>query len=78
MSFDTFGEFLAMGGHGLYVWLSYGAAFIMLLYHVVSVRVRLRRFLQDARDRQRREALAGTGRVPGSARIASGDSTEHA
>ncbi|WP_068750299.1 heme exporter protein CcmD, partial [Oleiphilus sp. HI0123] len=24
MSFDSFSEFLNMGGHGLYVWLCYG------------------------------------------------------
>ena len=25
MYFETFADFLAMGGHGLYVWLAYGA-----------------------------------------------------
>lgn len=54
MSFDSFQEFLAMGGHGLYVWLSYGAAAIMVLYNVASVRLAERRFFEQARDRERR------------------------
>lgn len=56
MSFTSLGEFLAMGGHGLYVWLSYGAAVIMVLYNVVSVRVQERRALQAARDARRDDA----------------------
>ena len=54
MSFGSFEEFLAMGGHGLYVWLSYGAAVIIVLYNMISVRLAQRRFYQDARDRERR------------------------
>lgn len=64
MSFSSFHEFLAMGGHGLYVWLSYGAALIIVVYNVLSVRLARRRFLQQARDRQRRHAAttpAGAG-----------------
>jgi heme exporter protein D len=56
MSFASLSEFLAMGGHGLYVWLSYGAALIIVIYNVLSVRLRLRRFFQDAWDRERRGA----------------------
>ena len=63
MSFTSLGEFLAMGGHGLYVWLSYGAAVIMVLYNVVSVRVQERRALQAARDMARRDDAAGRGDV---------------
>jgi len=59
MSFDSLGDFLAMGGHGLYVWLSYGAALIIVLYNVVSVRLAERRFFQEARDRERRHGAAG-------------------
>lgn len=59
MSFSSLNEFLAMGGHGLYVWLSYGAALIIVLYNVISVRVRLRRMLADVRDRARRERASG-------------------
>lgn len=46
--------FLEMGGHGFYVWLSYGAGLIIVLYNVLSVRIATHRFFRDARDRQRR------------------------
>jgi len=51
-------EFLAMGGHGLYVWLSYGAAVAVVLYDLVSVRWRERRWVREYRDRALRH---GTG-----------------
>jgi len=56
VSFASFAEFLAMGDHGLYVWLSYGVALIMVLYNVISVRLRRRRALEDVRDSARRGA----------------------
>ena len=46
-------EFLAMGGHGLYVWLAYGISFGVLGVRPIVVR---RRFLANARrDAERRE-----------------------
>ncbi|MFW6093577.1 MAG: heme exporter protein CcmD [Pseudomonadota bacterium] len=66
MSFSSFGEFLAMGEHGLYVWLSYGAALIIVVYNVVSVRLRLRRFFDEARAQQRRrQGAEAPGPSPG-------------
>lgn len=50
--FDLAG-FLAMGGHGLYVWLSYGVALAVVLWLVVSVRLGERRLIRS----QRAEAL---------------------
>jgi heme exporter protein D len=66
MSFESWSEFLAMGGHGLYVWLSYGAAVIIIAYNVISVQVRQRRYFQQARDQARRAAARG-GSEPGAA-----------
>jgi heme exporter protein D len=54
VTFDGFAAFLEMGGHGFYVWLSYGAGLIIVLYNVLSVRIATHRFFRDARDRQRR------------------------
>ena len=31
MYFDSFAEFLRMGGHGLYVWVAYGSTLLVLL-----------------------------------------------
>lgn len=57
-AFGSLQEFFAMGGHGLYVWLSYGAAAIIVLYNVLSVRRGWRRFFEESRDRQRRHGAA--------------------
>ena len=56
MSFDSLAEFLAMGGHALYVWLSYGAALLVVLYNVVSLHLARRRHIREAADRLRRHA----------------------
>lgn len=56
MSFASWTEFFAMGGHGLYVWLAYGSAFIVVLSNVLSVRVARRRFFRQARALERRTA----------------------
>ncbi|MFU8815328.1 MAG: heme exporter protein CcmD [Pseudomonadales bacterium] len=62
-----------MGGHGLYVWLSYGAALIMMLYNVISVRFRLRRFFRQSTDQERRSARAGER--PGGRAVLAGAAT---
>ncbi|TNF87212.1 MAG: heme exporter protein CcmD [Gammaproteobacteria bacterium] len=54
MSFDSWSEFFAMGGHGLYVWLAYGAAVIVVFLNVVGVRVARDRFFRQARALERR------------------------
>ncbi|KEA64270.1 hypothetical protein ADIMK_1516 [Marinobacterium lacunae] len=36
MSFNSFSEFLSMGGHGLYVWLSYGLGVIIILGNLIA------------------------------------------
>lgn len=58
MSFSSLEEFIAMGGHGLYVWLSYGAGLIIVIYNVVAARVKFRRAMQTVRDRERRRTAA--------------------
>lgn len=36
MSFNSFSEFLSMGGHGLYVWLSYALGLVIILVNLVA------------------------------------------
>jgi heme exporter protein D len=55
MSFDSWSDFFAMGGHGLYVWLAYGSALIVIGLNVVGVRVARRRFFRQARALARRQ-----------------------
>ncbi len=59
--FDSFSDFLAMGGHGLYVWLAYGAAVMVVAANVVAVRAARRRYFRQARATARRVEAAGTG-----------------
>ena len=53
--FTSFADFLAMGKHGLYVWLSYGIGLGIILYNVVAVILNKRRFFNEAKRRLRRE-----------------------
>ena len=53
--FETFADFLQMGKHGLYVWLSYGLALLIFGYNIVSVALFKRQFFIKAKRRLRRE-----------------------
>ncbi len=55
MSFSSFGEFLAMGHHGLYVWSAYGVCLAVLLLNLGLPILARRRYLQDEARRMRRE-----------------------
>lgn len=61
MSFESFGDFLSMGGHGLYVWMSYGASVIVVLTNVIAVKRARSRAFREARALGRRLATAGGG-----------------
>ncbi len=56
MSFDSFSDFLAMGGHGFYVWLAYGATLLVLAANVFSLSAARRRYLRDAQALAKRQA----------------------
>lgn len=49
MQFESFSDFLHMGGHALYVWLAYGSTCLVLLGSWLSLRVGLRRQLAQLR-----------------------------
>jgi heme exporter protein D len=59
MAFDTITEFLAMGGYGFYVWLSYGITVLVLLalvWHGHAAGQQLRHAAQQQVQRQQRLA----------------------
>ncbi|CAD5109351.1 heme exporter protein CcmD [Zestomonas carbonaria] len=56
MSFASFGEFLAMGQHGLYVWTAYGISLGVLVLNVALPLLARRRYLQEEARRLRRES----------------------
>ena len=49
MQFDSFADFIAMGGHGPYVWMAYGATFLVLAACYLQAR---RRFVRTRRELQ--------------------------
>ena len=53
--FDTLMDFLQMGGHGMYVWLSYAATLLALLLLAFSPTIQQRRFIIQQKRQQRIE-----------------------
>lgn len=47
MQFDSFVEFIAMGGHALYVWLAYGATVFVLIGSTVALALAKKRQLSQ-------------------------------
>ena len=58
MNFDSFSEFLAMGDHGFYVWLSYGATLVVVLANIAVVAAARKRFFAQMRQIERRNQTA--------------------
>jgi heme exporter protein D len=62
VSFESFGDFLAMDGHGLYVWLSYGLTLAVVVVNVLAPIAGRRRYLREQADTERRrQAAEGVG-----------------
>lgn len=55
MSFETFADFLNMGGHALYVWLCYGLGLFLLVLNLVLPALSRRALLRELWLKQRRE-----------------------
>ncbi|KDE40596.1 MAG: heme exporter protein CcmD [Nitrincola lacisaponensis] len=55
MSFDSFSDFIAMGGHGLYVWSSYALGLAVLLANIISPIMARKRLIAEQLRRIRRE-----------------------
>jgi len=56
VSFDSFSEFIAMGGHGFYVWLSYAIALVLIVINLVSPVMRRKKLFAELVRRFRRES----------------------
>jgi heme exporter protein D len=55
MPFETISEFIAMGNHGLYVWLSYAIAAVVIAYNVISPRFAKKQLYKEHQRKLRRE-----------------------
>lgn len=56
MQFDSLGAFLAMGGYGLYVWLSFGVTAIMMVLITFQTRMEHRTLLVQISTEKQRKA----------------------
>ncbi|SDE03256.1 heme exporter protein D [Cupriavidus sp. YR651] len=55
IAFESFTDFLAMDGHGAYVWSAYGSCLALMALNVVLPLLTRRRYLNDLARRRRRE-----------------------
>ncbi len=51
MNWNSFDDFMAMGGYGLYVWGAYALVLLLMLLEPVLAEQRHRRALEQARDK---------------------------
>ncbi len=51
MNFVSLADFLAMGGHGLYVWSAYGLTLVTCTFLLIHPLLRKRRLLDAQRDK---------------------------
>lgn len=56
MQFDSFSDFIAMGGYGFYVWLSFGACALILLGILVNSLRDTKRIMASVEQQIIREA----------------------
>lgn len=61
--FDSFNEFIQMGGHGPYVWASYVISLAVLVWLIVSPLLRKRKLIQEVVREQCREAARRSNAV---------------
>jgi len=54
-AFDSFAAFVAMGGHGPYVWSAYLVGALVIGFNMIAPRLHRQRLISDYKRRQRRE-----------------------
>jgi heme exporter protein D len=57
IAFASFDDFVAMGGHGAYVWSGYGLCLVLLALNVMLPLLARRRYLNNLARSRRREVL---------------------
>ncbi|MGJ7458568.1 heme exporter protein CcmD [Halomonas sp. RA08-2] len=62
MAFESFNEFIAMGGHAPYVWAAWGMTGSLLVAVVLHARAERRLLLRNLRRRVRLEDRQGANR----------------
>lgn len=54
-AFETFGDFIAMDGHGLYVWMAYGTFAVCMAWLIIQPRTALKRYVKEQSMKLKRE-----------------------
>lgn len=57
MHFSSVSEFLAMGGHGLYVWLAYGVFLTVIGFNLVQPLMQSKAKMRALAQRIKRESV---------------------
>ncbi|WP_416138101.1 heme exporter protein CcmD [Halomonas sp. HK25] len=75
MAFESFNEFIAMGGHAPYVWAAWGVTGTLLVAVVLHARAERRQLLRNLQRRVRREDRQGAnqGEMAGVSHQTGGD-----
>lgn len=55
MQFESFSDFIAMGGYGFYVWLSYGISTLLLILVIFNSLFNHKKIIRKLALRQQRE-----------------------
>lgn len=55
MMFDSFSDFIDMGGYGFYVWLSFGVAAALLIILIISSIIGHKQVIKSIAQRKQRE-----------------------
>ena len=55
MQWNSFSEFISMGGYGFYVWGSYGVTLVLLAAELIMLRARKKRLTEQAALRRKLE-----------------------
>jgi heme exporter protein D len=55
MQFASFSDFISMGGYGFFVWLSFGAAALLLTLLVIDSKAGHKRIIKHIAQQKRRE-----------------------
>lgn len=64
MQFDSLSSFVAMGGYGFYVWLSFGVSFVVMVLLIGAAKIERQRLLKSLVKHQQRQARIQKARQP--------------
>ena len=56
MHFHSVADFIAMGGYGFFVWLSYGVTVLLLVLLILASRADRKKIIRQIQQRQKRVA----------------------